>query len=171
MYFNGSLTRVAFTLYSSIGGLTLLNQFGNLIKLAAYDVEHLFCCLNLDKAKPQPLKMTENQEFIASIYAKFFSGFHGNHQLPSGPKHSSAKASAYYTHIPLFHSHLLHKQSQYSMIFLTILSNGKPAQKWNGPMNQAWPGTRPAATSGCGARLLPACLRCPARPTPLGGRS
>src|SRR4030042_6757096 len=159
MYFNRSLTRVAFTLYSSIGGLTLLNQFCNLIKLAAYDVKHLFCCLNLDKAKPQPLKMTENQEFIASIDAKFFSGLHGNHQLPSGPKHSSAKTSSYYTHIPLFHSHLLHKQSQYFMIFPTTLSNGKPAQKWNCPMNQAWPGTRPAATSGCGAGPWPRAAR------------
>jgi hypothetical protein len=117
-----SLIPIAFTPYD-IGGLTAPDQLGDLIKLTGHNVEQLFRRFNLDKDKPLPLEMTENQKFAAGIYAKFLSGFHGDHQLPPGSEHGSAKTLAYFTPIPLFHYHLLSKLNQNYMISLTIVSS------------------------------------------------
>jgi hypothetical protein len=67
--------------------------------------------------------MTEDQKFAAGIYAKVLPSLYGNHQLPSGPEHGSAKTLAYFTPIPLFHYHLLSKLNQNYMISLTIVSS------------------------------------------------
>jgi hypothetical protein len=121
------LISIAFV-YPSIGSLAFPKQLGNLIELAAHDVKQLLRRFNFDKDKSLPSEMTEYQKFVASIYAKFFAGFHGNHQLPSGPKHSSAKALAYHMLIPLLHSRLLNYQTQNYMIYLTNPSNDANCQ-------------------------------------------
>jgi hypothetical protein len=126
-------TSIAFRLYSGIRDFASPYQPGEFIQSAGHNVEQLFCRLNLYKDKSLSLEMTENQEFATSIYTKFLSGFHRDHHLPARSKHSSAETLAYYTPIPSFHSHLLHKQSQYFMISLTALSNGKPAQNGAAP--------------------------------------